>query len=587
MQANFTKLLSIIIVIVIIIACILGIVLYMFTDLFKSSEGLFKKYISQNISEIYEIFDISTEEKIISLLSNESYTQNISGNINYSKNEDDSQEEYKIEGKAIVNNLENKSYLELSSKYQNEELLKTQILQEDNLFGLRLVNIVNKFVSVENKDLQYFISGLGYDGTYINNKLNKVILNDIISFTDEEKSTLEKELFDEVFKNIDENNYSSKESIITLANGESVTTNSYSMSITQNELDKVYKRVINNLISNEIILKKLDLLDNKILELGIINNQTVKQAYINKMQEFLDSLEYKGFDDTKTVISVYVVNGKTISIRIDKQDFGKIFLDVDTNETNTYNLSVIKYTETGSETQKFTFSKEMINNGFIKNIEYEDENKKCKVNYQIEQENDKLNIKLLLENKNENVNDLVFNISSEILIGNEEEIAEKYTNANNIILNNYDADSVLTSLKSLKNIVKRVIQNKQEKLNTKMLKEILNWVEEQEKYQEEQEKNNLELRKKRFNNKFEIYEGENLDSEQIKKLLKVVSYNFSGFEKSTGGVVKLLIENGKTNEPSINQLIDVVSNKNRTYNIKIGYSDEGFVNAIYLSVYQK
>ena len=57
----------------IIIITILGITLYFTTDLLKSKEALFQKYLFQNVQNIATVFDVSTGEKYIDYIRNNDY----------------------------------------------------------------------------------------------------------------------------------------------------------------------------------------------------------------------------------------------------------------------------------------------------------------------------------------------------------------------------------------------------------------------------------------------------------------------------------------------------------------------------------
>ena len=78
-------------------------------------------------------------------------------------------------------------------------------------------------------------------------------------------------------------------------NKQSVTTNAYSLTLTKNEMDKIYKKILNQAIKDEILLSKLDLIDSKIQEMGIIEKEgkSLKEQYINMyIQMFAKVVSY-------------------------------------------------------------------------------------------------------------------------------------------------------------------------------------------------------------------------------------------------------------------------------------------------------
>ena len=75
MQDSKLKIIIIILVILIFVVTIGGITLYFTTDLLKSSEVLFQKYVSQDIENIANLFDVSKEEQNIDLLRKSDYKE--------------------------------------------------------------------------------------------------------------------------------------------------------------------------------------------------------------------------------------------------------------------------------------------------------------------------------------------------------------------------------------------------------------------------------------------------------------------------------------------------------------------------------
>ena len=97
----------------------------------------------------------------------------------------------------------------------------------------------------------------------------------------------------------------------------------------------------------------------------------------------------------------------------------------------------------------------------------------------------------------------------------------------------------------------------------------------------------LELKKQRFNNKFVLYEGENIDIATVTKLLKTAGKNMTDFEVIDGRNIKILIQSGVKNDEKAEQIINALSSQKYTYNIKMEYNEEGYINAIDISVYEK
>ena len=77
--------------------------------------------------------------------------------------------------------------------------------------------------------------------------------------------------------------------------------------------------------------------------------------------------------------------------------------------------------------------------------------------------------------------------------------------------------------------------------------------ENQQKIAQEQ-KSEEELKKENFNNKFALYEGEDLELEYVKKLLKTVGQNMSDYKVITGTQMRIYIKEGEKNEEMANKI---------------------------------
>ena len=61
----------------------------------------------------------------------------------------------------------------------------------------------------------------------------------------------------------------------------------------------------------------------------------------------------------------------------------------------------------------------------------------------------------------------------------------------------------------------------------------------------------------------------------------------TNFEVIDGRHIKILIQSGVKNDEKAEQIINALSSQKYTYNIKMEYNEEGYINAIDISVYEK
>lgn len=589
MVGKNVKIIIILIIVLILVISIGGVVLFFTTDLLKSNDVLFKKYFAQDIQNIAEVFDISQEEEFVDYLIKNDYTSSSKISLKYLENQNDEEEEYIITEEGTSKSSDKKAYSRIKTSYNDEKIMDVELLRQENLYGFRLANIVQQFISIENASLSYFISSIGYKGQYFTEKLNldDIDTSGLLKFSDEEIKNLINTYSKIIFSDIDTKSYSSKRNVmITLNNGESVTTSAYSLTLTKNELDKIYKKVLNQAINDEIILNKIKEIDNKIIAAGFNEPQgeSLEEIYKSKLQKIHDNLEYEGADNRQIIFTVYNYKGNTVRTSMKTENY-EYQLDLNLINGKSLSLKSIKNTELGEDTKIYVLGSNTENNQYSRIFEYSDDNQNLKINMNSTQENEEYLIKSKLSYSSKEIYSINVDLNADIKNASNASVDKAFKSKTNIILNNYE-DRVEGIFNSLKNRTIKSIEESYSKINTKLLNNILIWIDKREQKIEEENKNNLELKKERFNNQFILYEGEDLKYEHIQKLLKVVSDNFSDYEVISGTKIKILIQENNKNDQKLNEISNAISDK-YTYNVHINYSSTGYVESIEISVFKK
>ena len=570
-----------IIVFFLILLSILGIVMYLKTDFFKSNELLFKKYFSQNIDDLANLFDFSKQSEEVQKILKNNYTEDMSINLKY---KDENEEDFTINEKGVIHNSEKSSYRKISCNYKDENILDIELLKQNDIYGLRFTNLIKQFVSIENKDISQFLSNLGYNGEYVENKINfdNIDIFSLIEFTEEECNKLKEEYAKLIFENLDKQNYSSKSnSLITLNNGESVNTKSYTLMINKNEFDNICRRIINKAIEDEVILGKINKIDDTISNLGIKENETLQSRYKSKLQEIYDSMDYKGEDDRKFVITAYTRNDEVVRIFV-KTEFVEYYIDKDTNQDNAMSLKIVKLTNEGTDTRIFS----LVNNDIIKYKYNNNDNTYFEVNLSNEVQNNKLNLINKISYENETISHFNILIETEYDFSTNEEINVTFEKNRNILLNKYDKETIQSISDSLENIIIKKLKKSQEKINSNMLGKIINYINNEHQEILEERKEEFEEKKKRFNNKFLLYEGEKVEYENIKKLLYVTGKNMKEYKVSDDNIIRIYLEENKDNTEKANEILNLLTEQD-LYNVKMNYSEDGMIKSIDLSIFKE
>lgn len=589
MQDNKIKIIIIILIVLIFLVGIGGTVLYFTTDMLKSSKILFQKYIAQDMQNIVDVFEVSKEEQNIDLLRKSDYKEATNATLKYLEKENDEQEVYTIKEEGINKAQENSSYRNISMSYGDNVLMSVDLLSQNNTFGFRLANLVQQFVSVQNATVPYFVSSMGLDGSIFQETLKGVDVAGLLDFSDEEVEQLTNTYMSVVLKDLDKAHYSSKRnSIITLNNKESVTTNAYTLTITKNELDKLYKKLLNQAINDNIILAKLDSIDSKIKEAGFkeAEGKSLKEQYISNLKEIVDGLEYQGEDSRKISVTVYEQKGRTVRTLI-KTENAEYEIDLDSSNGKKLSLKTTEITGEEKKIKLYTLGKTDNEQGRNREFSYSDENQNLEVALNTVQTDSEIAVDTNVNYKSTDITSIDFTSKTQIELSANEAIPVNFDETNNILLNNYEGDRILSILDSLKNRAIASLEQSQSIINTKLLNNIILKIDEKEQKKQQQEKDDEELKKEKFNNKFILYEGENVEQEYVQKLIKTVSENMEDYQVVSGTQIKILIKEGVKNEQKANEILTAIDSSKNTFNIKLNYDEQGYVNSIDITVYEK
>ena len=579
------RLIIVILIVAILLVAIVGGILYFTTDMLKSNEALFQKYVAQNIKNFANIADVSSEEKYIDYLRKNDYTEKSNIELSFLESENDQEEVYNIVEEGMINNSEKASHRNVKVSYASEDLANIELLKENDTYGFRLSDLVQQFVSVKNASVAYFVSSLGYDGKYFQEKMNfeGFDFSGLFDFSDEEIKTMREKYLKEIFSDIDKKSYTSKRNVlITLNNGESVTTKQYTLTLSKTDVDKIYKKVLNQAIKDQIIIDKLTHIDNELKEAGFNEPKSLVEMYTTKLQSIYDSIEYSGQNETKILFNVYQQKGVTLRTSM-KTDLGEYIIDLNNKNGTELSYKTIKLTEQGEDTKVFSLGK---GNDESRNFSYKDDIQNLSIELKTENLENSISTVGKIAYTNEKINKLEANLKTEFDFSNKKQIETKFQENNNIVLNDYEGDMIRNIISQLKNMEINKLEEKRAKVNAKLLNNILLWVNEQEEKRIEEEKNNIELKKQRFNNKFLLYEGEELDYDTVTKMIQSVSQNMADYQVVNGKQIKILIQQGSKNEEKANQLANAITNKYK-YNIKMEYNEEGYISAINVSIYEK
>lgn len=581
------KRITLIIVIVVLVLLIIGGIftfLYLNTDMFKSNQTLFVKYLGKNSENIQDLQNIINKTEYDELLKTNPYNVTSEIKVNYTQNVGTTEEnnnnsinqlKMTIEGQTDNNN--NYDYRNIKLLKNDEQVMQNEILHTSNNYGIKFTDLFNQYVVVENENLKDLLKRIGYTDEQIEFVPNSIDFSDNIieeiKFSNEDIESLINKYTSIITQNLGETSFQRQKNQVVEINGQNYLANAYSLVLTKEQLNNVYINILENLKEDEIILNKIDEIQNKINQLTLgENNQDLKNEFTQKIDLTIGRIRQTNIGTEETKIIVYENNGETISTSIQTQEY-----QISLNCLNGYNELV--FNENDTVTYKITI--ENVDNKLAINIE---NNKNQKNSLSIErtyEENDKKkdeNYKVLYEIDDRR---LEANINKTIEIAPIMENAQVFNNDNAVVLNNLE-DSMM------KEIINRVQTGLNEKIET--VKQQINYQDIEQMLKDFEIMQNSEIlsssgitetEKNRFNSSFELLKGEDLSGKDISASIQSVKNNLSTVEIVNNNELKIGVSRNQSNEENVNVLINFFDeNQNEKYDIDVKYDENGLVNQL-------
>ena len=590
-------LISVILVVLLIIA-ITCIVLYATTDMFKSNDVLFEKYGRQLLENLDDILNEDYMSEMEEILNNNKLTSNTTATVNYNENGDTSHPINNIQMNILgeEEKATGYNYKDITVTQNDEPLAGVEYIEDGNIAGVRL-NGIRQYVST-NTDNENEIYNL-YE-------LIHTDIPGLIGLNSDEWSTLKEKYIGIIWGNLANANFSKQTGMALEINGAQYNTNVYSVTITKEQFNNIYIQVLQELEKDEIILSKIETIDNKINEYHNFmqdgESSNIKQDFIDKIDNTIQKIQNFNIGNDERTISVFESNGVAISLSIDTEtDF--VGLDVINGErSNFINILGNEKIEEGEKENSFDLKieKTAATNDETINIQYNivEEGKEivneCTASRKMENSNVNSNINFsrsVGQNTLEIAVETITNIVNEF-----EEKEELVENENNIILESLNDEQK----ENVRNNVEANINNQ---LNTflqvvpveNINQMLINLDLMEEELDDLSGENVTEVEKNRFNSIFELYEGEHITKERVEELIGVAKgdlqdvriTNYREQEEERFPLeFRLVIERGTENVDLAESVVAYIEEKyTQEFSVRLEYDETtGLVNSVYITV---
>ena len=291
-------------VIVLLIGLIIGIYFYINTDFLKSPKTLFIKYFSQ-VTSMLEPKGMDVSKNLEKYMELKNYKEVGSTTLNFSGTNDfENVAEYVLKSEFEKDVSNNKINMPISLNYKNHELLSGTVLSANDLYGININGLTDKYVAIKNNNLKDLANKLGIENSnFIPNSITKINYKE-----------LKVEELDNIFKKYVENidlafnkDAFSKESDFKITiESEEFVTNRYIFTTNVNEFYTFLKNQLN-------IMKKDDSLKSLLSQKFNISNDII-ETYLDELIKRCEKNINENEGSNEFNVYVYECNGKLLKI---------------------------------------------------------------------------------------------------------------------------------------------------------------------------------------------------------------------------------------------------------------------------------
>lgn len=594
-EKNMVLIISVIVVALVIFAIIAS-VLYFNTDMFKSKGDLFVKYIIGNIENTNNMTNGENINEFNSKLGENKYTSNSNIKIKCTENVGEVSEDSKnsindfnisINGKT--DRSSNYDYKDIKISNQNEEKMQIEYVKDNDTYGVKFPELFQQYILADNSNLKELFENIGYEDS---SKIpDKIEINDdifsYINFSSDEVSQLKEKYTNLLQKEVSAKNISKGSNQIIQIGEQKVKASSYTLTLTKEQMNNIFLKLLEEIKQDDIILNKLgnisDLEDIYYTTTKNNNEENLKTKFVDNIEELIRKISSANIGNDATKITVYQSNKNTVKTVIEYTGY-QISLDI-LNQNNTKYIELNIQNDNTSSTKKIVYKEDSGNNILEITNNIDGDINKTTINNDINIEENKGNRDLTytFEGNNNKVE-----ITCKKNIEFVDKIDKENTSQNSIKLNELSSENVTNITERIKSSVSEKVNSIFSDENKQDLNRILQIVGIKKQQQKIESEGTSEIEKNRFNSKYEILQGEDLESTRIIDLIDVAKDDMTNLEVVSGTKLKIQLEKNKGNSEIVDKLTNFIKaeqNERNKYKVSVEYDDEtGLVKDIVMEI---
>ncbi len=574
-----------IISIIIVISILLGIfiVLYINTDMFKPNANLFAKYIGQNLENVEAIYQNTENNKFDSTLKQGKYTTQTQITVS-DEDEQNSVNQLKIQINGQTDKTSDYNYQDINLLNEQENIAEVQYIQEGDINGLKFTGLFDQYILIENESLKEVLKRAGYTSQELTNIPDDINLDfdfsSILEFSEEEKQTLKTKYLTIINENVSRRRFSKQSNQVISIDDKNLRANAYVLTLTKEQFNNLIIKILEEMKQDEIVLSKIEQIQAMLQDNNLYKDVDLTQQFTAKLDDKISTIRRNNIGEEEAKILVYENNGNTVKTTIQSPDY-EMSIEILQDETGKY--SKISYIDNlSAEEKSFTYKNtlEEMSINYSNNENGKMSQYNLIVSELMEENSGTKNIIIGYEDDSNSVQATIEQtISQEKNLKNKVKLSGEST----INLSELDEETLKIIIDRIKTgVTEKINEITTSKINVEDLKKVLEKPGIIKSRQDIQVSGITETEKNRFNSKFEILQGENLENESMLRLIETVKENLINVEIASNVELKLKIDRYDSNEEMAEALTNFIEeSRNRKYNVKTEYDETtGLVNGL-------
>ena len=423
------KILFIIIILILILLGVLATlgILYLKTDIFKSNDILFAKYLFQNNS-MMEIFSIDNIEKQKQIFNENMYTSTGDLLIQVQK---EGGENKRINLKTNSKYNKERLYSEVALQNGQEELTKISFINDNNVYAIKNEEIFQYYIGIRNENLKDVATKLGMTEEQIEQIPNYIPFEGINSnlLSETQINYLKDTYFKVLTDSISKEKYSKLEKTTINIQGKDISVKGYKLTLNSDDLKQIIINILTKVQNDTETLNILEIISN-------LQDQTNIKEKISQTINYIQDKEIEQASQMEIIL--YQNNNKLV--RVQSKLNGEDFSNLDIVNNNKIILTIVNNIQ-------FTLEKVNQENNtiFTQEFEWNAENSYYKISM-INSFSDVINNTAQNSSQIEIINDnksiIKINYNKIIQIANEQIEIQELKNNNTAIINNYPKEQL-------------------------------------------------------------------------------------------------------------------------------------------------